>query len=149
MGVPVLVMGESGSGKSFAIKGLPPDETGIFSVEKGRLPFKGNYKVCKRATYREINSIFKESIHNRITHLRYYTRLLSNKVIKRNISKNIIYRNKISIIIFTKLYIVYYDFFIKLHYTLARYRCKQNGAPHSNSCIYARCFKPPYKISRC
>ena len=29
MGVPVLIEGESGSGKSFAIKGLPPDETGI------------------------------------------------------------------------------------------------------------------------
>jgi hypothetical protein len=60
MGVPVLIEGESGSGKSFAIKGLPPDETGIFSVEKGRLPFKGNYKVKPRATYRDINTIFKD-----------------------------------------------------------------------------------------
>lgn len=58
MGVPVLIEGESGSGKSFAIKGLPPDETGIFSVEKGRLPFKGDFKVKKRATYRDINTIF-------------------------------------------------------------------------------------------
>ena len=60
MGVPVLIEGESGSGKSFAIKGLPPDETGIFSVEKGRLPFKGGYKVKPRATYRDINAIFKD-----------------------------------------------------------------------------------------
>lgn len=58
MGVPVLIEGESGSGKSFAIKGLPPDETGIFSVEKGRLPFKGDFKVKKRATYKDINAIF-------------------------------------------------------------------------------------------
>ena len=60
MGVPVLIIGESGSGKSRSICGLKPEEVGIFSVEKGRLPFKGNYKVCKRATYKEINSIFKD-----------------------------------------------------------------------------------------
>ena len=60
MGVPVLIIGKSGSGKSRSICGLKPEEVGIFSVEKGRLPFKGNYKVCKRATYKEINSIFKE-----------------------------------------------------------------------------------------
>jgi hypothetical protein len=59
MGVPVLIEGESGSGKSFAIKGLPPDETGIFSVEKGRLPFKGDFKVKKRATYKDISAIFR------------------------------------------------------------------------------------------
>ena len=60
MGVPVLIIGKSGSGKSRSICGLKPEEVGIFSVEKGRLPFKGSYKVCKRATYREINSIFKD-----------------------------------------------------------------------------------------
>lgn len=60
MGVPVLIEGESGSGKSFAIKGLPPDETGIFSVEKGRLPFKGDFKVKKRATYKDISAIFRD-----------------------------------------------------------------------------------------
>lgn len=60
MGVPVLVIGKSASGKSRSIKGLPPDGTGIFSVEKGRLPFKGDYKVKTRATYKDINSIFKD-----------------------------------------------------------------------------------------
>lgn len=60
MGVPVLIAGKSASGKTYGIKGLPPNETGIFSVEKGRLPFKGDFKVKTRATYRDINSIFKE-----------------------------------------------------------------------------------------
>lgn len=60
MGVPILIIGESGSGKSYSIKGLPPEETGIFSVEKGRLPFKGDFKVKKKATYRDITGIFKE-----------------------------------------------------------------------------------------
>lgn len=60
MGVPVLIIGESGSGKSRSISGLKPDEVGIFSVEKGRLPIKGDYKVKPRATYKDINSIFRE-----------------------------------------------------------------------------------------
>ena len=60
MGVPVLIIGESGSGKSRSICGLNPEEVGIFSVEKGRLPFKGDYKVKKRATYKDISVIFKD-----------------------------------------------------------------------------------------
>lgn len=60
MGVPVLIMGESGSGKTFSLRNFKPDEVGIFSVEKGRLPFKGDFKVKKRATYKDIAGIFKE-----------------------------------------------------------------------------------------
>ena len=60
MGVPVLIMGESGSGKTFSLRNFNPDEVGIFSVEKGRLPFKGDFKVKKRATYKDIAGIFKE-----------------------------------------------------------------------------------------
>ena len=60
MGIPVLVLGKSSAGKTYAIKGLKPNEVGIFSVEKGRLPFKGGYKVKTRATYKDINSIFKD-----------------------------------------------------------------------------------------
>ena len=56
MGVPVLIMGESGSGKTFSIRNFSPDEVGIFSVEKGRLPFKGDFKVKKNATYKSIMS---------------------------------------------------------------------------------------------
>lgn len=59
MGVPVLVMGETGSGKTYSIKNFSPDEVGIFSVEKGRLPFKGDFKVKKHATYSDINQIFR------------------------------------------------------------------------------------------
>ena len=60
MGVPVLIEGESGSGKTFSIRNFKPSEVGIFSVEKGRLPFKGDFKVKKRASYKDINVIFKE-----------------------------------------------------------------------------------------
>ena len=40
MGVPVLVMGYSGSGKSYSLHDFNPGEIGIFSVAGKRLPFK-------------------------------------------------------------------------------------------------------------
>ena len=58
MGLPVMIEGPSASGKTYGIKGFDPSVPGIFSVEKGRLPFKGDYKVKTRATYKDINSIF-------------------------------------------------------------------------------------------
>ena len=58
MGVPVLIMGETGSGKTYSLKNFDPAGVGIFSVEKGRLPFKGDFKVVKHATYADIGKIF-------------------------------------------------------------------------------------------
>ena len=56
MGMPVLILGESGSGKSYSVRGLSPDEVGVFSVEKGTLPFPEgkNYKIKKHANYQDI-----------------------------------------------------------------------------------------------
>ena len=47
MAIPVLIMGQSGSGKTYSVKSFQPDEVGIISVEKGRLPFKSDLKVAK------------------------------------------------------------------------------------------------------
>lgn len=47
MSTPVLVMGRSGSGKTYSIKNFKPDEVGVISVEKGRLPFKSEIKVVR------------------------------------------------------------------------------------------------------
>lgn len=55
MGIPVLILGESGSGKTYAIKNMDPDTTGIFLVEKPRLPFRKQFQfVKKNAGYRNI-----------------------------------------------------------------------------------------------
>lgn len=45
--IPVLVIGKSGSGKTYSLKNFKNDEVGIISVEKGRLPFKSDLKVAK------------------------------------------------------------------------------------------------------
>lgn len=47
MAIPVLVMGRSGSGKTYSIKNFTADEVGVISVEKGRLPFRSGIKVVK------------------------------------------------------------------------------------------------------
>lgn len=54
MGIPVLILGESGSGKTYSIKNFNGDEVGIFLVEKTRLPFKKNFKIVKNSTYSTI-----------------------------------------------------------------------------------------------
>lgn len=60
MGLPVLILGESGSGKTFSIKNLDPEKVGIFSVEKNRLPFQKQFKVKGNATYTDILGTLKE-----------------------------------------------------------------------------------------
>ena len=47
MALPVLVLGRSGSGKTYGIKNFSPDEVGVISVEKGRLPFKSDIKTAR------------------------------------------------------------------------------------------------------
>lgn len=47
MALPVLIMGRSGSGKTYSLKNFSPDEIGIISVEKQRLPFKSELKVAR------------------------------------------------------------------------------------------------------
>lgn len=47
MALPVLIIGRSGSGKTYSIKNFAPDEVGVISVEKGRLPFKSDIKTVR------------------------------------------------------------------------------------------------------
>lgn len=47
MALPVLIIGKSGSGKTYSLKNFSPEEVGIISVEKGRLPFKSDLKVIR------------------------------------------------------------------------------------------------------
>lgn len=47
MGVPVLILGESGSGKTYSIKNMDPERTGIMLCEKNRLPFKKQFITYK------------------------------------------------------------------------------------------------------
>ena len=66
MAIGVLVLGESGTGKTHSIKGFDPSEVKILSVHKSILPFRGQYEVVKTPTaddiIRELHNTSKKNI---------------------------------------------------------------------------------------
>lgn len=54
MGIPVLILGESGSGKSASLRNFNEDEVGIFNVAGKPLPFKKQLKKVNNSTYVDI-----------------------------------------------------------------------------------------------
>lgn len=54
MAIPVLILGESGSGKSTSMRNFEPDEVGIFNVASKPLPFRKKLPKMNGANYRTI-----------------------------------------------------------------------------------------------
>lgn len=54
MGVPVLILGESGSGKSTALRNFEPGEIGIFNVASKPLPFRKRLPTANGVSYKAI-----------------------------------------------------------------------------------------------
>lgn len=54
MGIPVLILGESGSGKSASLRNFEPDQVGIFNVAAKPLPFRKRLNVVNGASYDQI-----------------------------------------------------------------------------------------------
>lgn len=54
MGIPVLILGDSGSGKSTALRNFEPEEIGIFNVASKPLPFRKKLPTVNGATYKTI-----------------------------------------------------------------------------------------------
>ena len=60
--IPIMILGASASGKTRSIKEMDPEKTGIFLVEKPRLPFKKVFPYVKtHATYAHIIGSLKEA----------------------------------------------------------------------------------------
>lgn len=51
MGVPVLIIGASGSGKSSSLRNFEPNEVTVFNVANKLLPFRKRLDVVKNANY--------------------------------------------------------------------------------------------------
>jgi hypothetical protein len=60
MGIPVLILGESGSGKSTSLRNFNPEDVGVFNVAGKPLPFREgrNFKIVNNATYQKIAQAF-------------------------------------------------------------------------------------------
>lgn len=61
MGLPVLVLGESGSGKTALLRNFEPDEVSIFNVAGKPLPFKKKLPSVKTSDYSVIEAGLKKS----------------------------------------------------------------------------------------
>lgn len=56
MAIPVLVMGESGTGKSASLRNFAPGEVGLINVSGKPLPFKSEMKQYKSDSYEKIRA---------------------------------------------------------------------------------------------
>lgn len=60
MGIPVLILGESGSGKSTSLRNFEDGEVGIFNVAGKPLPFRKKLSKIDNATYSKILQKLRE-----------------------------------------------------------------------------------------
>ena len=61
MGIPVLILGESGSGKSASLKNFEPEEISIFNVAGKPLPFRKKLPKVTTSEYGKIIAGLKQS----------------------------------------------------------------------------------------
>lgn len=61
MGIPVLILGASGSGKSASMRNFTPDEVSVINVASKPLPFRTKLPVFNSADYGKIQNKMKES----------------------------------------------------------------------------------------
>ena len=56
MGVPVLVMGPSGTGKTYSLRNMPPDSIALIECEKTMLPFKSDIKFFRTKDFTQLQA---------------------------------------------------------------------------------------------
>ena len=57
MGVPVLLLGPSGTGKTYSLRNLPREGYGLVECEKTVLPFRGGKKFARTKDFGELQAI--------------------------------------------------------------------------------------------
>lgn len=61
MAIPVLIIGESGSGKSASMRNFKGGDIGIINVSGKPLPFKSDLKTFKSDDYMQIDQVIKKA----------------------------------------------------------------------------------------
>lgn len=61
MGIPVMILGESASGKSSSLRNFTPEEVGVFNVAGKRLPFRNALPVANNPGYDAIIKRIKKA----------------------------------------------------------------------------------------
>ena len=61
MGLPILVLGESGTGKSASMRNFKKGELALVNVAGKPLPFKGKFESIQSEDFREIKKFMKST----------------------------------------------------------------------------------------
>lgn len=65
MGIPILILGESGTGKSASMRNFKADEVALANVAGKPLPFRGGFaETINTDSYRKIKQFAKETLAN-------------------------------------------------------------------------------------
>ena len=59
MSVPVLILGGSGSGKTYSLRTIPVDKYGLVECEKTMLPFRSTKKFARTKDFAELTQVVK------------------------------------------------------------------------------------------
>lgn len=60
MAIPVLILGASGTGKTYSLRNLPNSQYGLIECTKTMLPFKGGKKFARTKDFAELSSIVRQ-----------------------------------------------------------------------------------------
>ena len=60
MAIPVLILGASGAGKTYALRNLPNDAYGLVECEKTMLPFKGGKKFARTKDFNALQDVVRQ-----------------------------------------------------------------------------------------
>ena len=78
MGIPVLILGESGSGKSTSLRNFEPTEVGIFNVASKPLPFRRQLPSANGVNAMQIQSALMHPKANIKTYVTEVMEALAN-----------------------------------------------------------------------
>ena len=59
MAIPVLILGASGTGKTYSLRNIPNDQYGLIECEKNMLPFRGGKKFARTKDFEQLRAFIK------------------------------------------------------------------------------------------
>lgn len=60
MAIPVLILGASGTGKTYSLRNIPNEEYGLVECEKTMLPFRGGKKFARTKDFQKLRTYIKK-----------------------------------------------------------------------------------------
>ena len=61
MAIPVLILGASGTGKTYSLRNIPHDKYGLIECEKNMLPFRGGKKFARTKDFSKLRGFVKKA----------------------------------------------------------------------------------------